>query len=184
MKCVIQHPTLGPVTLSSTHRSTRIAISVRPSGEVRLSFPPYISQRRALAFLDSKAEWVRSSQAKYAERAVTPLSRDEIERLRQEAKATLPNRVKELAEQHGLRYGRVTIRCTRSKWGSCTAKGNLSLSLFLMTLPEHLRDYILLHELAHTVHLNHSREFHALVDRLTGGREKELAKELRKYSIR
>lgn len=184
MKCVIQHPTLGPVTLSSTRRSTRIAISVRPSGEVRLSFPPYISQRRALAFLDSKAEWVRSSQAKYAERAVTPLSRDEIERLRKEAKATLPNRVKELAEQHGLRYGRVTIRCTRSKWGSCTAKGNLSLSLFLMTLPEHLRDYILLHELAHTEHLNHSREFHALVDRLTGGREKELAKELRKYSIR
>lgn len=184
MKWVIQHPTLGPVTLSSTRRSTRIAISVRPSGEVRLSFPPYISQRRALAFLDSKAEWVRSSQAKYAERAVTPLSRDEIERLRKEAKATLPNRVKELAEQHGLRYGRVTIRCTRSKWGSCTAKGNLSLSLFLMTLPEHLRDYILLHELAHTVHLNHSREFHALVDRLTGGREKELAKELRKYSIR
>ena len=184
MKYVIQHPTLGPVTLSSTRRSTRIAISVRPSGEVRLSFPPYISQRRALAFLDSKAEWVRSSQAKYAERAVTPLSRDEIERLRKEAKATLPNRVKELAEQHGLRYGRVTIRCTRSKWGSCTAKGNLSLSLFLMTLPEHLRDYILLHELAHTVHLNHSREFHALVDRLTGGREKELAKELRKYSIR
>ena len=53
-----------------------------------------------------------------------------------------------------------------------------------MTLPEHLRDYILLHELAHTVHLNHSREIHALVDRLTGGREKELAKELRKYSIR
>lgn len=113
-----------------------------------------------------------------------PLSRDEIERLRKEAKATLPNRVKELAERHRLRYGRVTIRCTRSKWGSCTAKGNLSLSLFLMTLPEHLRDYILLHELAHTVHLNHSREFHALVDRLTGGREKELAKELRKYSIR
>jgi predicted metal-dependent hydrolase len=151
---------------------------------VRLSFPPYISQRRALAFLDSKAEWVRSSQAKYAERATTPLSQEEIERLRKEAKATLPNRVRELAEQHGLRYGRVTIRCTRSKWGSCTAKGNLSLSLFLMTLPEHLRDYILLHELAHTVHLNHSREFHALVDQLTGGREKELAKELRKYSIR
>ena len=53
-----------------------------------------------------------------------------------------------------------------------------------MTLPPHLQDYIILHELAHTVHHNHSPRFHALVDRLTGGRERQLAKELRNYAIR
>ena len=180
----LQHPTLGEITLSCTRRSTRTTITVRPSGEVRLSFPPYISQRRAIAFLESKAEWIKSSQARYAERKTPTLSKEQIEALRAEAKRILPSRVEELASRHGLRYGKVTIRAARSKWGSCTAQGNISLSLYLMTLPEHLRDYVILHELAHTVHHNHSPRFHSLVDIMTDGREKELSRELRQYAIR
>ena len=180
----LQHPTLGEITLSCTRRSTRTTITVRPSGEVRLSFPLYISQRRAIAFLESKAEWIKSSQARYAERKTPTLSKEQIEALRAEAKRILPSRVEELASRHGLRYGKVTIRAARSKWGSCTAQGNISLSLYLMTLPEHLRDYVILHELAHTVHHNHSPRFHSLVDIMTDGREKELSRELRQYAIR
>lgn len=183
MKQTIVHPTLGEVTLSCTRRSTRTTITVRPSGEVRLSYPPYISTKRALAFLESKAEWVLASKARYAERQTPVLTEQEVEQLRAEAKRTLPQRVEELSTRHGLRYGRVTIRASRSKWGSCTAKGNLSLSLYLMTLPEHLRDYVILHELAHTVHHNHSQNFHDLVNCMTDGREKELARELRNYAI-
>lgn len=184
MKQEIVHPSLGAITISCTRRSTRISISVRPSGEVRLSFPPHISQRRALAFLESRADWVEASKAKFMAREAPTLSKEQIEELRRQAKATLPARVAELATMHGLKYGRVTIRATRSKWGSCTATGNISLSLFLMTLPEHLRDYIILHELAHTVHHNHSAAFHSLLDKLTDGKERLLAKELRKYTIR
>ncbi len=185
MKETVQHPQLGEITISCTQRSTRTTISVRPSGEVRLSFPPYISKRKALAFLESKAEWVKASLARYAERTATPtLSKQEVEQLRAKAKALLPQRVADLAAKHGLKYGRVTIRAARTKWGSCTAEGNISLSLYLMTLPEHLRDYIIIHELCHTVHLNHSPRFHALVNQLTSGREKELAKELKQYAIR
>ncbi len=184
MKSRLQHPALGEITLSSTRRSTRTTISVRPSGEVRLSFPLYISQQKAIAFLESKAEWIITTKAKCAERRAPELTLTQIEQLRAEAKQVLPRRVEELASQHGLRYGRVTIRAARSKWGSCTAKGNLSLSLYIMTLPPHLQDYIILHELAHTVHHNHSPRFHALVDRLTNGQERQLAKELRNYAIR
>ena len=75
----------------------------------------------------------------------------------------------------------VTIRATRSKWGSCNGRNDLSLSLYLMTLPEHLRDFVILHELCHTVHHDHSPRFHALLDRLVGGKEKLLNKELRSY---
>jgi predicted metal-dependent hydrolase len=126
-----------------------------------------------------------ASQQKYAERATAPaLTAEDIERLRAEAKATLPVRVAELATRYGLKYGRVTIRAARTKWGSCTARGDISLSLYLMTLPEHLRDYIIIHELCHTVHHNHSPRFHSLVNELTGGRERELARELRQYTIR
>ena len=179
------HPVVGEITLSSTRRSTRISLSVRPTGEVRLSYPLYVSQRRALEFLEQKIDWVVAAQKRYAERATTPsLSKSEIEELRAQAKASLPQRVAYFAAKHSLSYGRVTIRAARSKWGSCTAEGNISLSLYLMTLPEHLRDYVIIHELCHTVHHNHSPRFHALVDKLTGGRERELAKELRQYSIR
>lgn len=185
MKSLYHHPTLGDITISHTRRSRRITLSVRPSGEVRLSFPPYVSQRRALEFLESKREWILHAKAKYAARPVQPtLSAEDIERLRAEAKACLPVRTEELARNFGLRYGKVTIRATRSKWGSCTAQNNISLSLFLMTLPPHLRDYVIIHELCHTVHHNHSAEFHALVDKLLGGKEKVLAKELRGYSTR
>ena len=87
------------------------------------------------------------------------------------------------AAQAAFRYGRVTIRASRTKWGCCTGDNNLSLSLFLMTLPPHLRDFVLLHELCHTVHHDHSPHFHALLDRLTGGNEKLLSRELRSHSI-
>jgi len=75
-------------------------------------------------------------------------------------------------------------RASRTKWGSCSGRNHISLSLFLMTLPEHLRDYVIVHELCHTVHHDHSPRFHALVDRLVGGREKALNRELRAFTIR
>lgn len=184
MKSTLQHPVLGEITLSRTLRARRISLTVRPSGQVRLSFPPYVSQRRALEFLESKCEWILRAKAKYAARPTpAPLSAEDIERMRAEAKATLPQRVRELATQFGFRYGKVTIRAARTKWGSCTSQGNISLSLFLMTLPQHLRDYVIIHELCHTVHHNHSAQFHSLVNKIVGGNEKQLASELRQHSI-
>lgn len=178
------HPTLGEITLSSTRRSTRISLSVRPTGKVRLSYPPYISQTRALEFLEQKIEWILAAKKRYMQRAVNPpMSKAEIEQLRTKAKAYLPQRVAYWAAKFSFRYGKVTIRATRSKWGSCSASGNISLSLFLMQLPEHLRDYVIIHELCHTVHHNHSPRFHALVNQLTAGQEKILARELRQHSI-
>ena len=177
------HETLGVVTLSQSRRATRISISIRPSGEVRLSYPVVVSTRRALGFLDSKAEWIVAAKAKIAQRtgSTKPHTPEEIEQLCAEAKRVLPARTAQLAEQFGFRYQRLTIRATRSKWGCCTGENNLSLSLFLMTLPDHLRDFVILHELCHTVHHNHSAEFHALLNACTGGQEKELHKELRTY---
>lgn len=184
MKSVLHHPLLGEVIVCSTRRAVRISLAVRPSGEVRLSHPPYMSQRRALEFLESKTEWIQKVRARYAARPAQPrLSSEDVERLRTQAKEHLPRRVAEIASQLGLHYGRVTIRAARSKWGCCTSQGNLSLSLFLMLLPRHLQDYVIVHELCHTVHHNHSAKFHALVDRCLQDKEKEYIKELRGYHI-
>ena len=100
------------------------------------------------------------------------------------AKADLPDRIGRLSRITGLKYNKLTIRASRTKWGSCTGTNNISLSLFLMTLPEHLRDFVIVHELCHTVHHDHSPKFHALVDRLVGGNEKALNRELKAFSIR
>ena len=107
-----------------------------------------------------------------------------VEELRRAAKADLPDRIGRLSRITGLKYNKLTIRASRTKWGSCTGTNNISLSLFLMTLPEHLRDFVIVHELCHTVHHDHSPKFHALVDRLVGGNEKALNRELKAFSIR
>lgn len=175
------HDTLGIVTLSQSRRVVRVSISVRPSGEVRVSYPTSISTRRALEFLESKRDWIERAKERLAQHATPTHTPEQIEQLRATAKQTLPTKVAQLASKFGFRYGRVTIRATRSKWGCCTSQNNLSLSLFLVTLPEELQDFVILHELCHTVHHNHSAAFHALLDRCTDGKEQELRKQLRTY---
>ena len=103
---------------------------------------------------------------------------------RAEAKAYLPVRVATLAGAHGFKYGKVTVRNTVSKWGSCSIRNDLSLSLHLMRLPDHLIDYILLHELCHTIHKNHGPKFHQLLNEHTGGHHRDLNKELKSYNTR
>lgn len=181
MDKVYKHPHLGDILLRQRWTTSRISLSVKPSGEVRLSYPRLISTARALRFLEEKVEWVLQMRAKVAERAMqgAEYTPEQIEAMRREAKRVLPEMVARLAHENGFSYGRVTIRATRSKWGCCTSKNNLSLSLFLMTLPTHLQEFVVLHELCHTVHHNHSAEFHALLNSVTGGCEKELNRQLK-----
>ena len=181
MDKIYKHPRLGDILLCQRWTTSRISLSVKPTGEVRLSYPRLVSTAKALRFLEEKAEWVLQMREKVAERAMQGIDYTpaQIEELRREAKRVLPAMVERLARQYGFSYGRVTIRATRSKWGCCTSQNNLSLSLFLMTLPAHLQEFVVLHELCHTVHHNHSVEFHALLNRVTNGREKELNRQLK-----
>lgn len=109
------------------------------------------------------------------------LNKGVTEALRREAREFLPQMVEVASRRTGLGYRSVTVRATRSKWGSCSSRNDLSLSVYLMLLPDHLIEYIIIHELCHTVHRNHSAAFHALVDHHLAGRERELNRELRHY---
>lgn len=191
MTNVVVHPRLGEVTLSQTPRARRITVCVRGSGAVRLSFPRGVSRRRALEFLERKADWVEQARERLAaKRKALPSQlppeeeRARIEELRRAAKADLPGRIERLAAQTGLKYAKLSIRASRTKWGSCSGQNHISLSLFLMVLPEYLRDYVIIHELCHIVHHDHSPRFHALVDSLVCGNEKNLIRELKRWTIR
>ncbi len=184
-------PVPDNTTFVCSPRARRISITVRPSGDVRVSYPQWVPERKALEFVEQKSGWIARARERMAARqkALPPALSDRqqrimTERLRREAKATLPQRLAELSAATGLRYAKVSIRASRSKWGSCSAQNNISLSLYLMTLPGHLRDFVMLHELCHTRHHNHSPRFHALLDSLCGGNEKALSRELRGYAIR
>lgn len=101
---------------------------------------------------------------------------DEI--LRKIAARVLPPRVRELSKRCGVSAGRVTVRSQRSRWGSCTASGDLSLNWRLILLPPELQDHVIFHELAHIRHMDHSGEFWDLLnawDEKTGTHDRELS---------
>lgn len=100
------------------------------------------------------------------------------EALRREGKRFLPVRLRQLSLQHGLPFRQVKVNASTGRWGSCSARGDINLSCFLMLLPARLVDYVLLHELAHTREMNHGEGFWALLDRLTEGRAHALRDEL------
>ena len=115
-------------------------------------------------------------------KVLTAVQAAEVERLRAEAKAVLPPRLAELASLHGFTYNKVRIKHNSSNWGSCSELGNINLNLNLMRLPEHLRDYVMLHELCHLRYLNHGPEFHALLESVCPG-HRALNRELRTYRL-
>lgn len=100
-----------------------------------------------------------------------------------EAKELLPRRIEMLARNLGFSYSGVSFKKSCRKWGSCSVDNNISLNYRLMQLPNELIDFIIIHELCHTVHKNHSSQFHSLVNECTCGRERELIKKMKKYSI-
>lgn len=106
-----------------------------------------------------------------------------VEALRRNAKIVLPPRLYMLSMKHGLPYEQLKINSSKGRWGSCSAKKHINLSCYLMLLPSHLIDYVLLHELAHTKEMNHSEDFWALLDKLTDGKAKALRKELMQFNI-
>ncbi len=106
------------------------------------------------------------------------------EALRREAKAFLPGRLAWLAREHGFVFSGVAIKNLKSRWGSCSSSGNINLNLHLMRLPDHLIDYVLLHELCHTVEHNHGEGFWRLLDAACGGKAKELDGEMRSHQTK
>lgn len=103
--------------------------------------------------------------------------------LRKEAKRLLPDRTKQLAEKYGFEFSDVKIQSSKTRWGSCSGKQSINLSLYLMLLPSHLVDYVILHELCHTKEMNHGVNFWRWMDRVTDSKSSELRAQLKKYHM-
>lgn len=153
-------------TILRSRRKT-IAIQITPAGQVLVRCPLGMSKRQIQQFVDSKREWICTHLTRIAQTPVLPpFSEEEIKEMVQWAKDTLPERVAFWAARAGVTYDRITIRRQHSRWGSCSSKGNLNFNCLLALVPEAVLDYIIVHELCHRRHMNHSPVFWAEVARL------------------
>ena len=154
-------------------RRRSIGLEVRPDGSVILRVPNRLSKRDALAFLQTKEAWLRKCLDQVEEResfveaaGLEPLTEDELSALTKAARAYFTEKCAWLAPVVGVDYGRISIRHQKTRWGSCSTKGNLNFNCLLMLAPEDVRDYVVVHELCHRKEMNHSARFWAEVERV------------------
>jgi predicted metal-dependent hydrolase len=131
-----------------------------------VTIPRRGSKRDAVAFVQEQHVWIarqleRLERARARPSAVTPP--EVLRELRERARHELPSRLQELATEFGLIISRVTIRDQRWRWGSCSRTGTISLNWRLVSMPDWVRDYVLIHELMHLKRLDHSPRFWELV---------------------
>lgn len=156
-------------TLKRSKRKT-VSAEVR-GGEVIVRAPNRMSKRDIEAFVQKHEGWIEKHLQRYREQqqqldAVTKLTPREIDALYARAKAYLPDRARFFADRLGVDFGRITIRCQRTRWGSCSAKKNLNFNCLLMLAPPEVIDAVVAHEVCHLREMNHSKRFYALVTEL------------------
>ncbi len=153
-------------------RSARrsLSLEIMPDGNLLARAPQRMPEREIWAFIREKEEWIRIHRRKRMERQTEaqadPLTPDQIRELADVALRVLPERCRYFAGIMGVRYGRITIRNQKTRWGSCSSGGNLNFNCLLMLAPPEVRDYVVVHELAHLKEMNHSPRFWKEVEKV------------------
>ena len=145
-------------------RRKTISLQILPTGEILVRCPLRMKEKEIRSFVQSKQGWI---EAHLPKGPVQPkLTDQEIKKLAELAKSYISQRVAFFAPSVGVTYGRITIRSQHTRWGSCSAKGNLNFNCLLMLTPPEILDYVVVHELCHRKELNHSARFWAEVERV------------------
>jgi len=156
-------------------RRKTVGIRVTDEGEVIVRAPQRVSMAEIRRILEGKRDWIEKALAKARAREAAPkLTEAEIRELAEQAKKKIPPLVVAWADVVGVSYGRITIRCQKTRWGSCSSKGNLNFNCLLMLCPECVLDYVIVHELCHRKEMNHSARFKAEVERVLPGYREQM----------
>ena len=153
-------------------RSDRKTLSVQiKNGELIARAPLRMKEKDIYTFIDSKKTWFEkhlasSEEAKKALGEIQPFTKEELKELVVKAKLIIPKRAEHYAPLIGVTYNRITIRSQRTRWGSCSSKGNLNFNCLLVLFPPEVIDSIVVHELCHRKHMNHSPQFYAEIDKV------------------
>ena len=157
------------IEIIRTKRKTMVA-GIKADGSVVVRAPLKMSDAEIADFLTDKSAVIEKNVLKQTERRraedeklaqTRPFTPEEIQAMADEAMKIIPRRVAYFAELMGVTYGRITIRNQKTRWGSCTSRGNLNFNCLLVKTPPEVLDSVVVHELCHRKHLDHSKEFYA-----------------------
>lgn len=157
------------IKIKFSNRKT-LGLTVDSKG-VTVRAPYGTDQQKIDAFVSRNTDWIEKNLRKMEERRqslgeVKKLTREELEELADRAVEYIPQRVAHYAAKLGVTYGRITIRNQKTRWGSCSSKGNLNFNCLLMLTPPEVLDSVVVHELCHRKEMNHSDKFYAEVLRV------------------
>ena len=152
-------------------RRRSISVSVMTDNRVLVKAPYRTTERTVQEFLLSKKDWItkhlkKQNMEEEKAESLGLLSADEIKQIKKQARKIIPHRVEFWANKIGVTYGRIAIRLQSSRWGSCSVDGNLNFNCLLVKMPPEIMDSVVVHELCHRRHMNHSKEFYAEIDRV------------------
>ncbi len=146
-------------------RRRTISISILSDNRILVKAPYGTPEYTVKEFLLSKEKWItkhierQAAEVQKAE-ALGILSENEIRQIKKQAKKIIPERVAYWSEKLGVTYGRISIRLQSSRWGSCSQTGNLNFNCLLVIMPKDIMDSVVVHELCHRRHMNHSKAFY------------------------
>ena len=143
-----------------------IAIQIKPSGEIIVRCPRRMTVKEIEDFLEAKQFWIENHLSKRTHCSECPFTKSEMEQLRMQARELVETRVGYYMPILGVRVNQISIRAQKTRWGSCSSKGNLNFNCLLALAPPEVLDYVVVHELCHLKQLNHSKQFWEEVERI------------------
>ncbi len=154
------------VLIRSDRRS--FAIEIDRDKRVKVRVPRRASKAQIEGLLKEKQDWIlrtldkidkRNAIEKSEENQIEKLEPEEVKKLKKEARNHLASLTEYWAEKIGVSYGRISIRGQKTRWGSCSSKGNLNYNYLLVLCPDDVIEYVVIHELCHRIYMNHSKRF-------------------------
>ncbi|MCK9393410.1 MAG: SprT family zinc-dependent metalloprotease [Candidatus Paceibacterota bacterium] len=173
------------VTISKNRLSKRLRLSVDSNGEVRVTMPKWLPEKMAEDFILSKTEWIIERLEKFQEQDISPTSKlttKDYLKNKENIRKFIKERVDELNRFYCFKIGAISIRNQKTRWGSCSGKGNLNFNYKIFFLPKEFSDYIIVHEICHIKEMNHSINFWNLVGTSIPD-YRRIRRELKRYKI-
>ena len=157
------------VSVIRSNRKT-ISIQIKPN-EVIVRVPARMKQNEIEKFVEIKRNWIEKHLQSFSERKkllqnTEPYTEEEIRSFVAKAKEVISQKVEFFAGRIGVTYNKITIRCQRTRWGSCSSKGNLNFNCLLVLLPDEIIDSVVVHELCHRKKMNHSAKFYTEIEKV------------------